>query len=492
MRIQRHVRGRGDDGVTLVVAMLVMGVTISLSLLVVRVAITTTEASGRDRQRTVAVNAAEAGVDAAYASLQSAGTVLPCSWPNSGTAAVNAAPDLATARATLTYFKADGTALGHCPPTTSDVGANKPVQALVDGYGTTNAIAGGDVRTRHMQALVNLRAVPGAPLDKAIYAQSNIDFENNSTIRGTSAANADIYTNEDFNCANNENFSGSVTALGNITVEGSCTIAGDAFAVGYVQNSGGANGSIGGRAMSSSGLITLPGNFAVNGTLLARTSITWPDCGPPGKCLADVEIAAPPVYTFPAFIKDDEATLNEWRAQGYEVFRDDSDCNGIDERVRDVYAVKPSNTLLLTDCAVAFKSTTVALSNDLAIFARGGITTQNAVNFKSSSGTRRTLFWIVPVSATSPQSMPCVAPLVKTQNQFNFEATVKMFIYSPCKIEVSNNSDFLGQIIGGSDVQVNNQFTMTYEQIIVPGFDATSSTVASSYKIDIVYKREMR
>ena len=67
-----------------------------------------------------------------------------------------------------------------------------------------------------------------------------------------------------------------------------------------------------------------------------------------------------------------------------------------------------------------------------------------------------------------------------------------MFIYNPCKIEISNNSDFLGQIIGGSEIKVNNQFTMTYEQIIVPGFDATSSTVASSYKIDIVYKREMR
>ena len=491
MRFHRRGLGRGEDGVTLVVAMLVMGVAISLSPLVVRVAITSTETSGRDRQRTVAVNAAEGGVDAAYAALQSSGTVLPCNWPNSGTAAVNAAPDRATARATLTYFKADGTSLGHCPPTAADVGVNRPVQALVDGYGTTNAIAGGGVRTRHIQALVNLTAVPGAPLDKAIYAQSDITLTNQTTLKGTNGANADIYTNKDFKCANNENFAGSVTALGKITVEGSCTIAGDAFAVGDVENSGGANGSIGGRAMSSSGKIKLPNNFAVNGTLLAHTTIDWPNCGTSGKCFANSSIAAPPVYTFPDFIRDDEPTLNQWRGEGYTVFTDNTDCSDINERIRTIYAMKPTKTLVLTDCEVKFKSESIVLANDLAIFARHGISTSNQVNFKSSDATRRTLFWIVPVS-TPPQSIGCGSPEIKTDNQFNFEATVRMFIYNPCKIEISNNSDFLGQIIGGSEIKVNNQFTMTYEQIIVPGFDATSGGAASTYKIDIVYKREMR
>ncbi|MBA3232355.1 MAG: hypothetical protein H0T17_00160, partial [Propionibacteriales bacterium] len=158
-------RPTGEDGVTLVIAMMVMGVVISLSILVVTVAISPNQASGRDRQRTVTLNAAESGVDAAYAEIQSSGVTLPCTWPASGTQAVKAAPDQATARATITYYKADGSPLGHCP-TAADVGSSAPATAVVDGYGTANALAGVQ-KTRHMQALVNLTSVYGDTLNKA-------------------------------------------------------------------------------------------------------------------------------------------------------------------------------------------------------------------------------------------------------------------------------------------------------------------------------------
>src|SRR5688572_14798536 len=96
--LTRMRRGhRTDAGVTLVIAMMVMGVVSVLSLVVVSAAIKTNQDSGRDRQRTVTVNAAEAGVDAVYASIQSSGTTLPCRWPATGTATMNASPDQATA-----------------------------------------------------------------------------------------------------------------------------------------------------------------------------------------------------------------------------------------------------------------------------------------------------------------------------------------------------------------------------------------------------------
>jgi Tfp pilus assembly protein PilX len=100
--------GSADAGVTLVIAMMVMGVVSTLSVLVVTVAIKSNQDSGRDRQRTVTVNAAEAGVDASYAQIQASGTTLPCRWPATGTSSVKAAPDTATSYATISYFNAAG------------------------------------------------------------------------------------------------------------------------------------------------------------------------------------------------------------------------------------------------------------------------------------------------------------------------------------------------------------------------------------------------
>ena len=66
-----------------------------------------------------------------------------------------------------------------------------------------------------------------------------------------------------------------------------------------------------------------------------------------------------------------------------------------------------------------------------------------------------------------------------------------MLVYSPCDIAFSNNADHLGQVIGGSDVAINNQFSMQYRPVPVWGIDPTSLPLLS-YKIDVVYKRETR
>ena len=55
----------------------------------------------------------------------------------------------------------------------------------------------------------------------------------------------------------------------------------------------------------------------------------------------------------------------------------------------------------------------------------------------------------------------------------------------------ATTADHLGQIIGGSTVAINNQFSMQYRPVPVFGIDPTSLPLLS-YKIDIVYKRETR
>lgn len=479
--------GADDAGVTLVIAMMVMGVVSTLSVVVVTVAIQANQDSGRDRQRTATINAAEAGVDASYAQIQSSGTTLPCRWPATGTTSLQGAPDQAISYATISYYDAAGAPMA-CSAGTLDASSVKPASATVDGYGSAPAIAGQATKERHMQALINLTPVYGDSLNKAIFADSSLAFNNQTTLVGNSGPDADVYTNGNFVCGNNQNFAGSVLAQGGISIQGTCTIAGDAWAKLGVSNPSGSNGSIGGRVLSSTGTISLPNNFNVNGTLLAAGSITWGPCSASGKCFPNTTVAAPQSFPFP-ILRGDATTMDAWRAQGYTVFYD-NDCASIKSNVINVYAKKGSKTLVNTTCAVDFAGDrNIPLSNDLAIFAYGGLSSKQQVSFTSSNATLRNLHWVVPADATT--SRPCTSPGITTDNQFNFATEVNMLVYSPCNISFANNSDHLGQVFGGSSVAINNQFSMQFKPVPVWGVDPTSLPLLS-YKIDIVYKRETR
>lgn len=486
-RVPKLSAGSGDAGVTLVIAMMVMGVVSALSLVVIGVAITTNQDSGRDRQRTVTVNAAEAGVDAVYASIQSSGVTLPCRWPATGTAAMNAAPDQATAYATVSYFNAAGSPMP-CSGGVLDASSAKPATAVVDGFGWAPGIAGSPARERHMQALVNLTPIFGDSLNKAIFADGDLSFTNQTTLTGNNGPDADVYTNQDFICANNQNYAGSVHAQGYIEVQGTCTIAGDAWAGTQVTSAAGSNGSIGGRVLASTSTISLPNNFNVNGTLLAAGNITWGGCASSGKCFPNTTVGAPQSYPFP-ILRWDAGTQAIWEAEGYTVVTDNN-CAAVKNNIKNTYARYTSKTLVRTTCSVNFsRDRDIPLYSDLAIFADGGFSSAQQVSFTSSDGTPRVLHWVVPYRDSLVR--PCASPGVTTDNQFNFATEVNMLVYAPCDISFSNNSDHLGQIIGGSSVTIENQFTMQFRPVPVWGIDPTSLPLLS-YKIDIVYKRETR
>lgn len=488
MLSRRRGTGSTDAGVTLVIAMMVMGVVSALSVLVVTIAIQANQDSGRDRQRTVTVNAAEAGVDASYAQIQASGTTLPCQWPSSGLASVKAAPDKATSQATISYYTAAGAPMSCTADGTLDATTTKPATAVIDGFGSAQSIAGRTARARHVQALVNLTPVYGESLNKAIFADSSLTFNNQTTLTGFQGPDADVYTNGNFTCSNNQNFAGSVLAQGTITVAGQCTIAGDAWAKLGVSNTSGSSGSIAGRVLSSTGTISLPNNFDVNGTLLAAGNISWGGCSASGKCFPNTTVSAPQAFPFP-ILRGDEPTLNDWRAVGYTVFYP-TNCATVKNDIINIYAKTGSKTLVRTPCQVQFsKDNDIVLNNDLAIFADGGFSSSQQVSFVSNNATVRNLHWVVPADAVA--SRPCASPSITTDNQFNFATTVNMLVYSPCNISFSNNSDHLGQVFGGSAVTIDNQFTMQFRPVPVFGVDPTSLPLLS-YKIDIAYKRETR
>ncbi|MDX6225540.1 MAG: hypothetical protein QOE64_1916 [Frankiales bacterium] len=472
-----------DEGNILIVAVLITSVAISLALVGVQVAMNSTRSSGLDRQRVLAVNAAEAGVDSAYSAIETAGVNPPCGLPASS---VKSGPDLATYTTTITYYDATGNALP-CP-----LNGAVPKQALIKSNAITNVLGGGVTKgNRTMEALVNLAPLNSILLNKAIFADGSLSFDNKTTITGNNGADADVYTNSSYSCANNENFAGSIYAQGSITLSNGCTIAGNMWAKIGINTSSAWNGSVAGYAKAGTGTITLnQGPGTVTGNLYAAGTITYGGCSA-GKCFPNNSPGNPPVEPFP-IIRGDTATLNQWAAgsgsvPAYNVITDNT-CGTIANKINTVYSQASTPTLVSTTCQVTLGSD-IVLKNDLAIFTKGGISTGMISVSSSAIGTKHNLHFIVPYDTVA--SRPCTTPTIDTDKKFQFTDDVDLFIYSPCTIIYRNQSQHIGQIYGGSDVQIHNQFTMQFRPVPVLGVDPTSLPTVS-YVPSIVFKRETR
>lgn len=493
MSLQR-CRAQTDRGSVLIVAMLVMGVSVGLSLLIVKVAITSGTTSGFDRQRATAVSAAEAGVDAAYAGIQSAGTALPCAWPLTGTQALGSYPDPSSVRSTITYYGTGGTALP-CPVGGTLSPTTPPAQALITSVAST-ASGAATKSTRKMEALVNLTSVNGDVLSRPFLGDSGVSISQAGTIRGNVGNDADVYTNGNFTCSNSPTIEGSLyVPYGSAVLQNTCRTLGDTWARDSVTLDG--QKTIGGRVLSSQGSVSAAGNTGINGTVLARGAITWPGCAS-GQCLRDQsDVPSPPAQVFPV-LRDDPATLATWEARGYSIMNQPSGVacgQATGAWIRDNAPLLTTKTLLKTDCHVAFSNfsnnPTVNFAQDFALFARGGIITSQTVTFTSTAtaAAPRAVHMVVPYNAAT--SVPCSSPSISVGNSFTSDATVTLLWYSPCNIVYGNGGTSYGAVYSGSTLSSGNAFTLNYRPVSVAGLDPTTTQVVS-HKVDVVYKREDR
>jgi len=307
----RRVHQSDEQGIVLIVAVMVMSVTLILSLIIVNVAITSGRTSGRDRQRLVAINAAEAGIDGAYAVIQTSGVSLPCTWPASGSTDVKTYPDPASVSARIDYYLADSSAALSCTGTLAP--GNYPSRAVISSWGTAGPLAGRV--TRKMEALVNLVPVGGGNgiLSDSIVGDRGITMTSAASINGGVGADADVYTNGNYSCSSSPEIHGKIIApFGSVSMSQTCTAYGDVWARDNVASSG--NKTLGANVLSSLGIVNLSSSTNVTGTVTARTTdaISWPN--PPctrSNCRANPVLPNPPSQPFP-IINNDDATLQKW------------------------------------------------------------------------------------------------------------------------------------------------------------------------------------
>jgi len=479
----RAIRASGEQGVAIVVAISVLVIALALSLTVVTLAVRQNADSSTVRQRAVAVNAAEAAVDATFTTFQTSGLTLPCGPTAFAPLSANVPVDAPVSTIKVDYYKLDGSAMS-CADVTAAGKAHSQMRALVTATATTSGAGTADASKRAMQAYVTLK--PTEAFDKAIFAEGALNVENNTEVNGNQGYDADVYSNGDISCPKgNQIYQGSIYAQGSVSFDSSCSALGSIWANGQVSLTQ-PQIKVGGRVISSTSTVKVNNVNGVSGTIMAGGTIDAA-CGSP-KCIAGLVQDPPAQQPFPEMPL---SLINEWYAPTPGYVPDDSvDCTNTVNELIAAAGIGGQGRVVSIPCAVNFVNTkTIDLRNDLVIYAKGGFSSQNQVKFTSSGGTHK-IYWIVPYDVKSSCSSSNSYGDITTDNQFDADPSVQIMMYTPCDINVANNSGQFGQVYGGT-VKIVNHFGMTFRPVPMYAFD-TSKLPKLSYKVDIQYKREVR
>ncbi len=502
-------RRSGDSGIAIVAAMAVVMLVGIMLTVVVGIAISEATQSGRDRQRASAVSVAEGSVDVITAQIQSSAPADLEALCGPVTAATDVGADDFGLTTTITYYDTAGTEVPCASVATTQV-----AQARIVTRAKADTLNGTTQAKRAVETLVELSPTFAAGLDKALFSQADMTISNNAVLTSASGKpDADIYTNEDFYCRNNQEFHGSIHAQGSINLDAQCTVFVDAWAQGQVKATN-QSASIGGRALSSASSISL-GKTPVGQQARAKLTVTGDICATAGKCFSNQTVDPPPELDFPHFVWDATAEA-AWAAAGYTnvvtLPTAEYPCGGWSKP--DGYNGKgdsaavwmakngptlPADTVLLVNCPeskVLLQGIDVVISKNLAVISQAGITMSGNTMIKSAPGTGTAadpnlLYLIQPYSADLWGTYSCSGDGISLDNQVTVDKTVNTLIYSPCPVRKANKSEIVGQVYSGSTMSIDNQLDMSYVPMPVPGgLTGAGSSTIESYSVDVLYKRE--
>ena len=279
MMLRQLKRLHGDEqGMALIVSMMVAFVILMLSTVVVAQSIHSLNASGYDRQRLGSYNAAEAGANAWWEDLQT--TALASLSCTTKTAVMSSQPNQAQYSASATFYAADATTAMTCPMSSAD----PPSYVKIVSTGTSEGEAARQVET--FAKLTPVYTGFGA----AIMSVNGTSFGNNFEVFGDSGTDGDIYIlNGNLSISNSPVIWGSVyVPQGSLSMSNSSQIKGNIWSNGSASLT-----TVGGWAKSSTGNIsggTVGGDATAPGTITSTVAGTkYPGTNP----------GAVPTQTFP-------------------------------------------------------------------------------------------------------------------------------------------------------------------------------------------------
>jgi hypothetical protein len=462
-------RVRDEQGIAMVTGLMVALVVLFLSLVVVNLSVHNSSSSGRDRDRTQAIDAAEAGLNAWFSGLNtSTGSTIcsPTAWDGVLPTSPGASYDV-TITLYSTWPPAPGSEISCVNPLPAT-----PLGALITSKGSTVSAQTAALVFRTMQSEVKLVPIYGG-FNKAIFSDTGLNLGNKLTENGYQGNDGDVYTNGNFSLNNNTVIAGTAFAQGSIDISQGI-IKKDAWANSFVNLGGGIQ--VFGNATSSTSSVSLSTNSTVYGDAKAGTTVSGGTVK--GTTTQNSPSGPPPQQALPQLTYNPQP----WIDAGYTVVTY-SNCAlaqaFINAIVTGSYVVRITPT-----CALTWgNNSTVNLHGNLAIITDGSITTQNQTSWNSVGGSW-TVFFIDPYRT----GLNCASGSydITVSNNTNFNNGTKVFAYSQCTVNFGNNNaeGVTGQIIGGT-VNITNQMTMNYYPILVPGFNLTG------YNANVSYLREI-
>ncbi len=533
------MRMRGKErGIAMVVVLLVTLVLVSLSLVVVQLATHSSGSGEIDQRRVEAVHLAERGLNE-YLALFGGAMNL------SDICGTDGVPQTVSGSINQTYTLQITLDVGGTETECEDyTGTYTDLDELLiessATIGTSTSVSGAATRT--LQERVSLSPVYTEALDQAIYGATNVTISNNTTVRHYQDENdANIYAGCDLgSTVANQKFSagfeleGSLVSqcniynvqgyvLGNIWTKGDITTG--SLCVGhYVNCGGGLPESDFGWITSTQGNVDLGSTWvehsctAATGSLLntvgsplcgaylypsgdqswmTNTPVTgiYNDATCPSKVAAvtmyDTSMCDdPPVIGFPDYTYD----MNKWVAEGYAEYVP-PDCATAKTHVEAIPTQDEVINLTGFNCDLAFASSSLTFTNDLAIVSRGAITWSQQTQW-SGAGSDPLFYFIHPSSPAEPSADSCDIDStggtnyradnqddISIGNQTNFN-NLNVYLYTPCTINAANNSDLYGQMIAGN-VNYSGMGNLNFQKTTVPGIDPVGYTAAPEYVREI-------
>jgi hypothetical protein len=482
-----------EDGVAMVLSLMVSFVILLLSTAVVAQSLHTLDTSGYDRRRLQSVSAAEAGIDSFYTYFQTktlSSMVTDCDSATHQkivrTATLQSSPATATYTATATFWSKDATTGGLGTQMNCNAFSDNsyPSYALLTSVGQV-----GSTTPRTMQSAVRLTPIRSG-YGGAILSNAGTSLGNHFDVYGQAGNDGDVYVlNGDLVVSNNPTIRGNVyVPNGAATIGNGATITGDLWARDAVTVNtpavvqGNAYSSTTVNPYSIAGTGTIQGNATTSGAIRPAGS---PGLTVGGTRSPGTNPGTTPTQTFPTITY----VASDWSDVGYGTVYMASSCADAYTWIRTVWT-GASAVLRITSPATACtfangNNHTIDVKGNLAIISDWGFNLSQMSNWNGSS-TKKNLYFISTSPAGScPASNLSTTKNITVGNNTNFNTFVNVFFYTPCTATVSNQNNFSGQVIA-TNVSISNNFTMTYYPVLVPGVGSISG-----FKQDIAYVREV-
>ncbi len=464
-----RIRANDEEGMAMVIALMVSFVLLLLSITVVAQSIHAVNGSSYDRRRLTSLDAAEAGGNYYYAYLQSIPAAsVSCS---ALTQTIASSPVAASFTATPTFYDASTPTpnVMTCPFTD----ATYPASVLVN---TTGTVSGQTPRT--MQTYIRLTPVYSG-FGEAVLAGSGTSLGNNFDIYGNSGNDGDFYVlTGDLTITNSPHIRGNVyVPNGSATMSNNSNIIGNLWANTNVTINNPA--TVSGNAISSTGSIS--GSGSIGGTATAATTITGVSVT--GTKFPNTVSPTPPTQVFPQITYTASDNAN-WVGAGYTVVT-----------YSGAGACANAKTFVdggswTTDTVVRITGGTPCtytdknggnVNHNLAIISDWGFDVSKS-SWNGASTTKNLNFISIWPSNGCPSGASNKD--ITVDNLTTFNSFVQVSFYTPCTANMGNHNNFYGQVLAGT-VSISNNWTMTYRPVLIPGYGTITS-----FREDIAYVRE--